>query len=103
MCSRAGASPSRKRDPLLEFIVPFHAEILFEGHLAGHEDQQRGAHAERGGRDGGNTFWRRRQTFCAAGIERRRNQTVDVQVDIAEIIQLLSSSPAGKQRSCNSS
>jgi hypothetical protein len=30
-----------------------HAEVLLEGHLPGHEHQQRGAHAERGGRDRG--------------------------------------------------
>ncbi len=63
---------------------PLEAEILFEGHAAGLEDQERGAHAERRSGHGRDAELGAAGKNLAADVEGEEIETIDIDVGVGE-------------------
>src|SRR5207249_4445100 len=79
-----GRNPHEKAQRLFWFAYIAESEVLLEGHVARHENQQCGPHPDWGHGYRGNTLGRARGKGLFADFEREKIEPVDIGVDAVE-------------------
>src|SRR3569623_746630 len=87
--------PQQKAQQLLVFRLVTQTEVIFEAHAGRNEIEQRHAHAERSGGDGGYSELGASGKHRAANVERKKIEPVHVHVDVAQKIGQVAGINAG--------